>query len=177
MVPARLRHGTNLLDPSRFRRNTVQLFGSNRKFNCGGNFQRLLRGQPDCWSRHVETRHAARRRHGLQYLEGILARLGTEIQTETPAEHTAYRSIGSTWIQSARCPNPGECRESGSRKGSAASELFCLFKEIALARNLLIRRRMADRKETGLSRTQSIPQSQAVRHAVKYSSARPALLL
>jgi len=36
---------------------------------------------------------------------------------------------------------------------------------------------MADRKDTGIPGTQSMLQSQAVRHAVKYSSARLALLL
>ena len=47
MVQVRLRNGTDLLDPSRFGRHAVQLFGSNRKLNRGGNFERLLRGQPD----------------------------------------------------------------------------------------------------------------------------------
>ena len=84
MVPARLRHGADLLDPSRFGRNAVQFFGSARKFKRGSNFERLLQGQPVGFQRRVEPRCAARRRHGCQCLKRVLARLGTEIQTNTP---------------------------------------------------------------------------------------------
>jgi hypothetical protein len=35
--------GADLLDPSRFGRDAVQLFGNNRELNCSGNFDRLLR--------------------------------------------------------------------------------------------------------------------------------------
>ena len=55
MVQARLRHGADLLDPSRFGRNAVQLFGSTRKLNRGSNFERLLRGQPNSFQRRVRA--------------------------------------------------------------------------------------------------------------------------
>jgi len=40
--------GADLLDPSRFGRDTVQLFRSNRKLNRDSTFDLLLCGQPDC---------------------------------------------------------------------------------------------------------------------------------
>ncbi len=46
VVQGHLRHGADLLDPSRCGWDAVQLFGSNRKLDRGGNFECLLCGQP-----------------------------------------------------------------------------------------------------------------------------------
>jgi hypothetical protein len=52
-IEAQLCNGTGFLDPSRYGRGAVQLFGSVGELNRGGDFERLLRQQPDCCGRRV----------------------------------------------------------------------------------------------------------------------------
>ncbi len=48
MVKGSLRSSSDLLDPSRFRRYTIQLFGDHRKLYGRGNLECVLSGQPYC---------------------------------------------------------------------------------------------------------------------------------
>jgi len=82
MVTARLRHGTNLLDPHGFRPDSVQLLGDSWQFHRGRDFKRLLPGQPERRQFGAKARHADRRRYGVERLEGILARYKQEVFQE-----------------------------------------------------------------------------------------------
>ena len=91
MVQAGLCRRADLLYTNRFRRRAIQLLGDRRKFNCRGNFECILREQPDGRRRRVSAWPANRRRHGRQYTEGILAGFAKEVQAEECRQITGVK--------------------------------------------------------------------------------------
>jgi hypothetical protein len=75
-------HGSNLLDPHRFRPDSAQLLGDSWQFDCGRDFKRVLPRQQERHQFGNKARHTDRRRYGVERPEGILARCKPKVLQE-----------------------------------------------------------------------------------------------